>query len=67
MQRSMLIFEDTIKSSAPRNVIKYIIIHELCHFKIKEHPHHFWNLIAQHMPKYEESVKWLEVNRIRTN
>jgi len=50
---------------APRNVIKYVILHELCHFKIKEHSHHFWNLISKHMPEYEESVKWLEVNGIR--
>ena len=43
---------------ARRHVIKYVILHELCHFKIKEHSHHFWNLIAKHMLKYEESVKW---------
>jgi len=52
---------------APRNIIKYVILHELCHFKIKEHSHHFWNLIAQHMPEYKESVKWLEVNGIKIN
>jgi len=52
---------------APRHVIKYVILHELCHFKIKEHSPRFWNLIAKHMPKYEESVKWLEVNGIRIN
>ena len=52
---------------APRNVIKYVILHELCHFKIKEHSPRFWNLIAKHMPEYEESVRWLEVNGIRIN
>lgn len=52
---------------APRNVIKYVILHELCHFKIKDHSPRFWNLIGKHMPKYEESVKWLEVNGIRIN
>jgi len=52
---------------APRTVIKYVILHELCHFKIKEHSHHFWNLIGKHLPAYEESVKWLEVNGIRIN
>jgi len=52
---------------APRNVIKYVILHELCHFKIKEHSHHFWNLIAQHIPEYEKPIKWLEVNGIRIN
>lgn len=52
---------------APRNVITYVIFHELCHFKIKDHSPRFWNLIGKHMPKYEESVKWLEVNGIRIN
>ena len=52
---------------APRNVIRYVILHELCHFKIKEHSHYFWNLIGKHMPEYEESVKWLEENGIRIN
>ena len=52
---------------APRDVITYVILHELCHFKIKEHSPRFWNLIAGHMPKYRESVVWLEVNGIRIN
>ena len=52
---------------APKSVIRYVILHELCHFKIKEHSHYFWNLIGKHMPKYEESVKWLDVNGIRIN
>jgi len=50
---------------APRNVIKYVILHELCHFKIKEHSPHFWNLVGQQMPEYEQAVKWLEKNGIR--
>ena len=60
----------TLNSSllkAPKNVIDYVIIHELCHLKIKEHSPRFWNLIGKHMPKYQESVKWLEVNGIRIN
>jgi predicted metal-dependent hydrolase len=52
---------------APRSVIHYVILHELCHFKIKDHSPRFWNLIGKYMPKYNESVKWLEVNGIRIN
>ena len=52
---------------APRNVIRYVILHELCHFRIKEHSPRFWDLVGKHMPKYQESVKWLEVNGIRIN
>ncbi|MCJ8306837.1 MAG: M48 family metallopeptidase [Nitrosopumilus sp.] len=52
---------------APRSIINYVILHELCHFKIKEHSSRFWNLMAKHMPEYGESVKWLEMNGIRIN
>ena len=52
---------------ALRMVIKYVILHELCHFKIKEHSPRFWNLIGKQMPEYEQAVKWLEANGIRIN
>lgn len=47
---------------APDNIIEYIILHELCHLKIKEHSHHFWNLLHKFMPDYKEKVDWLKVN-----
>ena len=50
---------------APKDVIRYIILHELCHFKIKEHSYHFWNLILQHMPEYKKLEEWLEFNDLR--
>lgn len=49
---------------APSKVIEYVIIHELCHLKIKEHNQKFWNLVSKHSPKYQEHTKWLEVNGI---
>ena len=47
---------------APENVIEYIILHELCHLKIKEHSHHFWEMLHKFMPAYQKNVKWLEAN-----
>ena len=35
---------------APEDVIDYIILHELSHFKIKEHSHHFWDHVHRYMP-----------------
>ena len=49
----------------PKRIITYVILHELCHFKIKEHSHHFWNMVAQHMPEYKVCIKWLEENGIK--
>ena len=60
----------TLNSSllkAPKNVIDYVIIHELCHLKVKDHSPRFWSLVGRHMPKYDKAVKWLEVNGIRIN
>ena len=47
---------------APESVIKYIILHELCHLKIKEHSHHFWDLLHMFMPDYQKNIKWLQTN-----
>ncbi len=47
---------------APEDVIDYIILHELCHLKIKEHSHHYWDLVRTYMPNYQEKVEWLRVN-----
>jgi predicted metal-dependent hydrolase len=47
---------------APEDVIDYIILHELCHLRIKEHSHHYWSLIYKHMPNYQQKIEWLKVN-----
>lgn len=47
---------------APVSVIEYIIIHELCHIKEKNHSPKFWDLVARYMPKYENHKEWLKRN-----
>ena len=47
---------------APNEVIDYVVAHELCHFVIKKHSHHFWDLLSNIMPLYEDSILWLERN-----
>jgi len=49
---------------APKDVIDYIIIHELCHLKIKNHSFRFWNLVRKFMPSYKNKKLWLEDNGI---
>ncbi|MDN5868035.1 MAG: M48 family metallopeptidase, partial [Candidatus Nitrosocosmicus sp.] len=46
----------------PNEVIDYIIIHELCHFKIKGHSYQYWEYLKQFEPNYEQKIKWLERN-----
>ena len=47
---------------APEDVVNYIILHEMCHLSIKEHSHHYWDLLHKFMPDYEEKVNWLNIN-----
>lgn len=47
---------------APEDVIEYIIIHELCHFVIGTHSHHFWRLLSRYVTDYKTKVEWLEMN-----
>ena len=47
---------------APPEIIDYIIIHELCHFKIKGHSYNFWDLMRRYSPDYPKFIKWLDIN-----
>ena len=47
---------------APENVIDYIILHELCSLRIKEHSHHYWDLLHKFMPNYLDKIEWLKMN-----
>lgn len=47
---------------APKDVIDYVILHEICHLKIRNHSHHFWNFLNKFMSQYEKQKKWLEIN-----
>lgn len=47
---------------APQKIIDYIIIHELCHFRIKKHSYQFWDMLRKIMPNYNEYVIWLGRN-----
>lgn len=47
---------------APEEVIDYIILHELCRLKIKEHSHHYWDMLHRYMPNYQDKIEWLRDN-----
>ena len=40
---------------APEEVIDCVILHELCHLKVKEHSHHYWDYVLRYMPNYQEN------------
>jgi len=47
---------------ASENIIDYVVLHELCHLKVKEHSHHYWGLLHKFIPDYQERIQWLITN-----
>ena len=47
---------------APKEVIDYVVIHELCHRKEMNHSKKFWALVEKAMPDYKIHRKWLKEN-----
>jgi len=44
---------------APKDVIDYVIIHELAHLYEMNHSKKFWGIVSQVMPDYKEKERWL--------
>jgi len=47
---------------APISVIDYIVVHELCHLKVKNHSTSFWRQVSLALPDYQRRRKWLRDN-----
>lgn len=47
---------------APKDVIDYVIIHELAHLYEMNHSSKFWDIVYQVMPDYKEKEHWLKIN-----
>jgi predicted metal-dependent hydrolase len=50
---------------APREIVDYIVSHELAHLRESNHTDAFWSLVAAQDPDYEEHARWLEENSIQ--
>lgn len=47
---------------APRNVLFYVVAHELAHLREMNHGPKFWALVAELDPNYEAAKRWLKTN-----
>lgn len=45
---------------APPVIMEYVVVHELCHIRHKNHSQDFWQLVAAHMPDYLQHRQWLK-------
>lgn len=46
----------------PKQVIDYVVVHELCHRKEMNHSKKFWSEVEKVIPDYRISRKWLKDN-----
>jgi len=47
---------------APKPVLEYVVVHELCHLKHRNHSSEFWSLVSSCLPDYAGAKAWLERN-----
>lgn len=50
---------------APPAILEYVVVHELCHIKHKNHSKEFWSLVADHMPDFLQHRHWLKQHGAR--
>jgi predicted metal-dependent hydrolase len=46
---------------APLTIIDYIVVHELCHLRHRDHSDAFWNEVDKVLPDYRDRKEWLRV------
>ena len=51
-----------IQPIAIRNVLDYLVVHELAHLLHKHHTKAFWNEVDKVLPDYQQHVEWLKQN-----
>lgn len=49
-------------AETPEPVMRYVVVHELCHRKQMNHSRAFWYEVEQLMPDYKIYRKWLKEN-----
>jgi predicted metal-dependent hydrolase len=47
---------------APPPVFEYVVVHELCHLRVRNHQAPFWRLVGEVLPGFEAPRRWLKDN-----
>jgi len=50
--------------SAPGPLLEYVVVHELCHLKHRNHSKEFWAFVGEALPGFQSQKKWLRDNRM---
>jgi predicted metal-dependent hydrolase len=47
---------------APKEVVDYVVIHEVCHLRERNHSSRFWGLVRTYDKNYKQNRRWLHQN-----
>lgn len=47
---------------APREILEYVIVHELAHIIEFNHSKRYWGLVRRACPDYKQRIRWLKEN-----
>ncbi len=50
---------------APKEILEYLVVHEICHIIEMNHSARFWNLVEELYPNYKLAKLWLKKNGVR--
>lgn len=53
---------DLALALAPPAALRYVLVHELCHLRIRNHSKRFWNLVESLYPEWGEQRDWLRLH-----
>ena len=53
---------DLALALAPPAALRYVLVHELCHLRIRNHSRRFWTLVESIQPGWEQQRDWLRMN-----
>lgn len=53
---------DLALALAPPAALRYVVVHELCHLRIRSHSPRFWALVEKLYPDWREQRDWLRVH-----
>lgn len=45
---------------APAEIIDYVVVHEICHMKIRNHSRDYWRLVEHILPGHKKHRSWLK-------
>lgn len=47
---------------APKEIVCYVVVHELAHTKYKNHSPLFWKEVERYIPDWKEKRRWLKIH-----